>query len=126
ERPAVERGRDGGPLWRIGVQHHRGELRGGAAVDLVLGNLVEDQTAAGPGRTAGRQGSHRRVRRGQILVVEQVPVHRLLGEGEARQDGALADVPTVPGGDSAADGGQQPVERQLSELVRGRQRDPAG
>ena len=105
-------------------------LRRGMPVDVGVGKLVEVElgrvclwglVATG----SGGEGAHGGVRGDQVLVVEQVPVHRLLGEGEARQDERVVDLPSVLGGDGGADGVQDAGEGDLFGVLEAGQGDSA-
>src|ERR1700722_19760149 len=97
---------DAGPLRRIRVEYQRHRLRRRLLVDVPLGDLVEGETLTDARTDAGTAESERLDRRvpgNQSLVVEEVTVHRLLREGEARQREVVGNCPVLVIGDRCAD-----------------------
>ena len=58
-----------------------------------------------------------------VFVIEQIPVHRLLGEGEIGQHQAVADLPAIPAGDRRPYRVQQLGQRYILEIVHAGQLD---
>ena len=116
-RPAATRRRPGPPGWSPG----------GAAVDLVLGNLVETQAAVRPGRPAKPPGppppgAPRPGPRGRAGPGTSPRSRR---RSTPARRSSLTCQPSSDR-DRVADGGQERAQRHLLQVVRGRQRDPAG